>query len=82
MYFSRDARMFEDGEVRPDIERMFSLSAVGVQGVVDDEPANGGCLFVFVVPEKGYLWLSWGNIHLTKARRCRAMWRMALGSIK
>ena len=42
MYSSRDVRMFEDAEVsRPDIEKMIDLKEVGVQGVVNDDPASG-----------------------------------------
>ena len=28
-------------------------------GVVNDEPASGGRLFIFVALENGYLWLAW-----------------------
>ena len=48
-----------DAEVRPDTERMVDSNEVGVQGVVNDEPANGDRLFVFVALENGYLWLAW-----------------------
>jgi len=40
--------MFEDAEVsRPDIERMIDSNEVGVQGVVNDEPASRGSPFRF-----------------------------------
>jgi hypothetical protein len=43
MYFSCVALAFEDAEVsRPDFERMIDSNQVGVQGVVNDEPASGG----------------------------------------
>ena len=46
MYFSRVARVFKDAEVsRPDIERMIDSNQVGVQGAVNDEPANGAVPF-------------------------------------
>ena len=34
-----------DAEVRSDIERVIGLNEVGVQGVVNDEPASGGSTF-------------------------------------
>jgi len=62
---------------------MVDSNQVGVQGVVNDEPASGGSPFRFCGSvEDGYLWLAWEYIHLTKAHWCRAVRRMGLGVLK